>query len=782
MSDVQGLIINLEARTTQLERGLKRANDAQRRAAGQMERRAQQSARRIEASYARAANGIASSFSKTALAFGGGVIGGVLGGTSIAAISANAQRAIADMSNLAKTADRIDFNVEALQGLQRGFELAGTSAETLNSSLERFTRRIGEAREGKGKFLDVARRYGIELSDLNGKSRQQEEILNDVADVIARTADQSERLVILDAAFGQSGVAMANAMAGGSAALREMISEAREAGHVLDESLLRKAEVLDDKMFLLRQSAKITFRQMVIGAAEFSGAVQSLEGIFGNLDRARSQLGDDLFATLENDIAAVNRYANELQELAVANQQVSYALQDARPELDLFVIGLQRVGEIGASEVLRGLISEAEEIETAFRNGTISAEDHRAKVQAVTERMEMLIRTMESASAIGFDGAAARIDGFSNAIRNAAQWARRLVENLSEASGVSITAPDENGSGIVVRTPDRNTVKPRAAPNDIDFDLGPAPASRRGGSGGGAGAARENELDRLLRQTQERTRLLELEAIALAATASANGDYASAIEQARKEAELLAAAERAGIELTPDLRNRITELATGYAQTAENARKTREEIERAAQAQAEFGDTARSAFVGMMTRAHDFHSALNMVLNKLIEMAANKAFTTIFESGGGAGGGFFGWLGGLMGFAGGGYTGDGGKHEPAGVVHRGEFVFSKETVQRLGADNLERLHTSAKKGYASGGLVDGPAKALMAASGRSGVAAGLSAPAITINAPVTVNATGGSPEQNADLAQQVADQTERMFRGIIRHELVRQMRPGGMLR
>jgi phage-related minor tail protein len=36
-----------------------------------------------------------------------------------------------------------------------------------------------------------------------------------------------------------------------------------------------------------------------------------------------------------------------------------------------------------------------------------------------------------------------------------------------------------------------------------------------------------------------------------------------------------------------------------------------------------------------------------------------------------------------MGF-GGGYTGSGGKYEPAGVVHRGEFVFTKEATSRIG--------------------------------------------------------------------------------------------------
>lgn len=53
------------------------------------------------------------------------------------------------------------------------------------------------------------------------------------------------------------------------------------------------------------------------------------------------------------------------------------------------------------------------------------------------------------------------------------------------------------------------------------------------------------------------------------------------------------------------------------------------------------------------------------------------------------------------GFAEGGYTGDGGKYQPAGVVHAGEFVMTKEATSRIGVGNLYR----AMRGYADGGLV-----------------------------------------------------------------------------
>ncbi|HAV8293909.1 TPA: phage tail tape measure protein [Escherichia coli] len=54
-------------------------------------------------------------------------------------------------------------------------------------------------------------------------------------------------------------------------------------------------------------------------------------------------------------------------------------------------------------------------------------------------------------------------------------------------------------------------------------------------------------------------------------------------------------------------------------------------------------------------------------------------------------------------FANGGFTGSGGKYEPAGIVHRGEFVFTKEATSRIGVGNLYRL----MRGYADGGYVGG---------------------------------------------------------------------------
>ncbi|UIZ98227.1 hypothetical protein [Acinetobacter johnsonii] len=59
------------------------------------------------------------------------------------------------------------------------------------------------------------------------------------------------------------------------------------------------------------------------------------------------------------------------------------------------------------------------------------------------------------------------------------------------------------------------------------------------------------------------------------------------------------------------------------------------------------------------------------------------------------------------GYSDGGFTGTGGKFDPAGIVHKGEVVWSQEDIKRWGGVNVvEAMRTSQPpKGYSDGGLV-----------------------------------------------------------------------------
>ncbi|GLK86692.1 CHAP domain-containing protein [Ancylobacter defluvii] len=106
--------------------------------------------------------------------------------------------------------------------------------------------------------------------------------------------------------------------------------------------------------------------------------------------------------------------------------------------------------------------------------------------------------------------------------------------------------------------------------------------------------------------------------------------------------------------------------------------------------------------------------AASQVAGGLGQLGTGAGGVAAAAGGGGAGlggllTGILGFAGKIFGFDGGGYTGYGAKYEPAGIVHRDEYVFSKEAVAAIGVSNLDAWHRAAKrgKGFADGGYGGG---------------------------------------------------------------------------
>ena len=244
---------------------------------------------------------------------------------------------------------------------------------------------------------------------------------------------------------------------------------------------------------------------------------------------------------------------------------------------------------------------------------------------------------------------------------------------------------------------------------------------------------------------------------------------AQAAATLRQQHELLNQAQAAGLALSPQQRAEIEQLGAAMAAAEEKTRSLTEAQEGARQAGQFLGDGLTNAFADVILNAQSAEDAIAGLLQQLARAAIQAALMGGGPLGGLVGG--KGLLSGLLGFSQGGYTGVGGKHVPAGIVHKGEVVWSQDDVRRHGGpavvDAMRRLPR-----FAEGGIV-GSAPAL------PGIRAG--APAVTINAPVTVNASGGTPEQNADLARQTAREMENVLRGVVVSELAQQLRPGNRL-
>ena len=130
-----------------------------------------------------------------------------------------------------------------------------------------------------------------------------------------------------------------------------------------------------------------------------------------------------------------------------------------------------------------------------------------------------------------------------------------------------------------------------------------------------------------------------------------------------------------------------------------------------------------------------------------------------------------------MSFATGGYTGDGGKYTPAGIVHKGEYVITKEATARLGRGFLDHLnYGSVRRGFANGGGVGVPRLPTMDYQPKSSgnIAVKVINNGEPMDATVSQQSRNGQLEITVELVRQIAQAEAGTM-------LQKNMRPGGLL-
>lgn len=275
------------------------------------------------------------------------------------------------------------------------------------------------------------------------------------------------------------------------------------------------------------------------------------------------------------------------------------------------------------------------------------------------------------------------------------------------------------------------TIEPGDARGQIER-AGQLARASEAAKGGKSDSDSRDDYDRAVRSLEDRIRRQQQEAQTFGMGAEAAARY-------RAETDLLTAAKRAERDITPELTAQIQ----GYADRAGTAAAQQEKLRESMRDMDELRSTGRDAFGSMFrdlahgTSAADaFANALSRISDRITNLAADSLADALFgkrgssgsgmlsgllgNSGGGGLGGFFTSLfgggtsagasptGGVRLFDVGGYTGAGGRLDPAGIVHRGEYVFDAASTKRIGVHVLEGMRRGVP-GYDTGGSVGVPA-------------------------------------------------------------------------
>jgi hypothetical protein len=233
MANIGNLVVRLQAQTDAFRRGMADARQSVTRFADAAKRQTD----RVRAVFG-------------AL---GGVVKAAMGalaayGLSLAGISVAITRSATAIDQLAKHADKLGIAVNELQFLRFAADQTGVSMQSLDTGLQRMTRRVAEAAQGTGAAKNALEELGLSASQLNAMSPDQQ--FQAIARAMANIGNQGDKVRLAMQIFDTEGVGLVNTMA---ANLEDLRSEFDELGLSLTRSQAAAVESFNDSRSKLAQ-------------------------------------------------------------------------------------------------------------------------------------------------------------------------------------------------------------------------------------------------------------------------------------------------------------------------------------------------------------------------------------------------------------------------------------------------------------------------------------------------------------------------------------------------
>lgn len=670
-----------------------------------------------------------SSFAKnvTAIATGMGLEKAIEG--ALSSLVGAIKQGLADADALAKMAQQTGIGVEQLSKLKYAGDQSGVSLDELGKSLQSLSAAMASAASGAitpgTKALDA---MGISVKNTDGTMKSSAQVLDEIADKYATYRDGANKAKLSQDLFGAGGEALIPMLNKGSAGLAEMGDEAQKLGLVLDAKTQFAVLSLNDnlkKMDAIKQGLVATITARLLPAFEQISAVM-LEA--------------------KQNTSLMNAVSEGLT--TALTKTVSIALQG-------ILVFSRLAAELNALKKWGDAPMFSEESSAAW-----------AAYLAEGEKTKQMFADLDKQMAkIAQDGTAAwDVQIFD------VKFMQSEVAKLGETWLKTKDAPTEaadattNALQIFIDRTAKSTAAVRAEADTV-------------GMASDVLAAHKVQL--------------EATAIATAKIITITDAYRLAIDAAAKAAAAAAQA-LAGAKLTQDVlapweqRNKLLEQYNTLLQagaissatfSAASLKLQFPNFVAASNAALDFGasldklatdslnnvaSSLAAVITGAKSAAQAFKDFALQVITQLIEMIIKAViFKAIMAALGFSDGGAVSMSPGDAATNGhglydaGGYTGPGNRLEPAGVVHKGEDVFSQADVARWGGiANVEKLRLNGPMSLPS--FSGGGAVVASIASAPSMLYPGAQAPAAPAATPVTLNWRGGITDRSA-LADLIAD-------------------------
>ena len=238
------------------------------------------------------------------------LLGPVLAGISVGALTAFTKNAIDAVGGLGELADQLGVSTDALQALSLASTQAGISGEELQRGLAALTRKIADAATGEQAAEQAFARLGIAFRNTEGQARPTEAVLVDIAEKLKDLENPAERAAVVTSMFGDRiGQKLIPMLSQGREGLIAMTAEAIRFGTIASPELIAKADEAADKVAALSASFSAFANNMVANVAPaIVSVIDGLNRLIFGLSTAERR------AQLDLQISAAQSRIEQLQQ------------------------------------------------------------------------------------------------------------------------------------------------------------------------------------------------------------------------------------------------------------------------------------------------------------------------------------------------------------------------------------------------------------------------------------------------------------------------------------
>lgn len=451
MSDAaaERLVVFLEAKVTEFEKRMAKAErtgtgsytklrEGSRRATQNMEADMIRTTTRINQALASTSGKIGAFAKSFAAGFAGGVVASAFAGITtglndtvrgIAAVGDEAKRAglaLQDFQEWKFVAEQNRIGVDALTD---GFKELSLRADEFIST-------------GAGSAAESFNRLGFSSTDLAEKLKDPSELM---LEIIGRLegVDKAAQIRIADELFGGTGgERFVELLDQGEAGIRKTIAGAHEAGAVLDDQMIKKAQELDRRWNELTTTVGTGFKVMAVGVADtvqsLLGMSNALDGILEDEARARALLGNSIYERLKEGREVTEEQA-ELVSILADNMEAAAVRADQQAMVLRTVAGELAQGNPELAADLRRAANDMTALTSRLREGWIEAGEFRDELAKTVGEAEATVAELLTIDSVRFDGVGAGL-----------QWLKGLLGEVTQAA---IEASNSLPGGVTTGTP-----------------------------------------------------------------------------------------------------------------------------------------------------------------------------------------------------------------------------------------------------------------------------------------------------------------------------------------